>query len=89
MSLGSTSFVTTNGEIKHDMMVSISPIDATTQSPINWSVVGTNTHSITFEGNKMITNTEIEDTVTIRAEVPDGLGTGSNYSKQFTITFTK
>ena len=89
MTLGSTSFVTTNSEVKHDMMVSVSPVDATTQSPINWSIVGANTHNITFEGNKIVTNTEIEDTVTIRAEVPDGLGRSSNYSKQFTVTFTK
>ena len=89
ITLGNTSFTTTSSIIKHDLNVSVTPSDATNSGPISWSVVGANTHNISFEGNKIVTSEEIDETVTIEATVPNGLSDTSPYSKQFTITFTK
>ena len=89
ITLGNTSFTTTSSIIKHDLNVSVTPSDATNSGPISWSVVGANTHNISFEGNKIVTRTEFEDSVDIMATIPNGLSDTSPYSKQFTITFTK
>ncbi len=84
-----TTFTTTNTEMKHDLGVTINPSNADIQTPINWSIIGPNSHNIRFEGNKIVTDTEIEDTVTIEASIPGAIYGSSNYTKQFTITFTK
>ena len=84
-----TSFVTTSSEVKHDLNPSVLDSDASIISPIKWIVVGENTHGVTFEDNKIVTNKEIEDTIRIKAIIKNALGYRKDFTKEFSIQFTK
>ena len=75
--------------MRHALAPTIYPLDASIKEPLNWSVIGENHYGITFEGNTMITPSEIDDTVLIKAIIPNGMGYNKQFYKQFNIVLTK
>ena len=67
----------------------INPLDASLAANIEWSIIEANGHTVTIEGNKLVTTEEIEDTIKIRATIENGVAYDNDFTKEFDITFTK
>ena len=89
ITLPATTFTTTTSRVEHDLAPVINPLDASLAANIEWSIIEANGHTVTIEGNKLVTTEEIEDTIKIRATIENGVAYDNDFTKEFDITFTK